>query len=133
MALAEFARQTQYVVEECCHVGCNCLFAMTLDMYNRRRADHKGFYCPNGHQQSYTGETEVERLKRALEGKEKDLEWQRAQRAREERRSAAARGQVTKIKNRISNGVCPCCKRSFQNLKHHMNHMHPDFKKEDAQ
>lgn len=43
------------------------------------------------------------------------------------RQIAAQRGQTTKLKNRIAKGVCPCCQRSFQNLKRHMESQHPDF------
>lgn len=132
MALAEFARLTQYVVQECYKEGCNCLFAMTLDMNNRRRADHKSFYCPNGHSQCYQGETEVAKLKRQLGDANSTVEWQRANRLRAERQAAAARGQVTKIKKRVGNGVCPCCNRTFSNMARHMQMQHPDFKKAEA-
>lgn len=53
---------------------------------------------------------------------------ERAQRAeREGRRAAAFKGQVTKIKNRVGNGVCPCCTRHFDNLHQHMQDQHPDW------
>lgn len=127
MGLYEFSRATQYIVEECCREGCGCLFAMTLDMRNRRLADKKSFFCPNGHPQLFVGEKETDRLTRELETSKKDIEWQRAARLRAERQASAARGQVTKIRNRIGNGVCPCCRRSFNNLRNHIKHMHPDF------
>lgn len=128
MALAEFVRQTTYSIVECCHEGCNVLFAMTCSMYNQRKEDHKYFYCTNGHQQYFSGETEAQKLKRQLESKQADLEWQHAQRRRTERQLSAAKGQVTKIKNRVGNGVCPCCNRSFLNLHNHMRHRHPEWK-----
>ncbi len=52
----------------------------------------------------------------------------RAQREAANRRAAAARGQVTKIRNRVGNGVCPACSRTFQNLARHMACKHPEFK-----
>lgn len=67
----------------------------------------------------------------AAEGREK---WQRdrAERHRQAaetnaRRAAAARGQVTKLKRRVSRGVCPCCNRTFADLARHMAGQHPDF------
>jgi hypothetical protein len=36
-------------------------------------------------------------------------------------------GQVTRIKNRVKNGVCICCNRSFSDLHQHMLTKHPDF------
>lgn len=114
-------------VGACCHEGCGIQFALTLDLKNKRLQDGKGFYCPNGHLQFYQ-DNENARLKKQLEQKQKDVEWIRAQRDRAERQTSAARGLVTKIKNKIANGVCPCCKRSFINLHRHMKHMHPTFK-----
>lgn len=106
---------------------CGTYFAMTNVMYNKRKEDGKVFFCPLGHQRVFR-ETEVMRLKKQLEQKDRDLEWQRAQRNRAEKHASAMKGQVTKIKNRVGNGVCPCCKRTFQNLLRHMKHQHPEFK-----
>lgn len=39
----------------------------------------------------------------------------------------AARGQVTRLKNRAAAGVCPCCNRTFHQLVRHMAAKHPDF------
>ena len=39
----------------------------------------------------------------------------------------AAKGQISKLKKRASAGVCPCCNRSFQNLRRHMGNKHPEF------
>lgn len=41
------------------------------------------------------------------------------------------KGEVTKLKKRIANGVCPCCKRSFCNLAAHMKTQHPEYTKEE--
>ncbi len=35
--------------------------------------------------------------------------------------------ELKRIKRQISNGACPCCKRSFQNLVQHMKIKHPDY------
>ena len=35
--------------------------------------------------------------------------------------------QRKKFIERTGNGVCPCCKRSFTNLRRHMNTKHPNF------
>lgn len=37
------------------------------------------------------------------------------------------KGVVTRTRNRIANGVCPCCDRSFTNLQRHMASKHPDY------
>jgi DNA repair exonuclease SbcCD ATPase subunit len=79
-------------------------------------------------------ETEAARLKKELEAERKRLEFarnaERVQREEAERlghQLIAARGQMTKLRNRVGKGVCPCCNRSFENLKRHMVSKHPDY------
>lgn len=43
-----------------------------------------------------------------------------------ERFEATQKGQLTKLRNRIANGVCPWCQRSFANVARHVEHQHPD-------
>lgn len=112
-------------------------FCFTEDFYNRMKETGNFFYCPAGHRQHYT-ESEITKLKKQIEQKERELtsarEWSnslRKQRDTAERKASAQKGVVTRIKNRIHNGVCPCCKRHFANLERHMKNQHPDFKNED--
>lgn len=110
---------------------------MAAATYRTARARGKSFvfFCPHGHEQFFTvGETEADKLRR-----ERDQLKQQAARLIEEasdarreadterRRSAAARGQVTKLKKRAAAGVCPCCNRTFQDLARHMAGKHPEF------
>lgn len=88
------------------------------------------FYCPNGHAQHYT-KTEVQRLKEQLEEVKRRAEWNQAEAATLKRSLTAKKGQITKMKNRISKGVCPCCNRTFENLARHMNTQHPDYTVQD--
>lgn len=90
------------------------------------------FHCPNGHPRHFT-ESEADKLR-----KERDRLTQRlAQKDDEikdlENRRRAAIGQVTKMKNRVNNGVCPCCNRTFENLQRHMASKHPTFTAEAAE
>lgn len=121
--------------------NCGVTIVMPEHMYNTRRNDHKVFYCPNGHTAAFSGksalEKELEEAKRHLENQRARLEWaeadaKRAKEARDQaqRQASAARGQVTKIKNRVGNGVCPCCNRTFTNLQRHMETKHSGFKSE---
>lgn len=124
---------TTLVVEECC--TCHMTFAMPSELRDRllkKRGDP--FYCPAGHRQWYTGKTEEQKLQEALARSERQVESARTQRDfwqdeadREKRRRAAAKGQLTKAKNRIARGVCPCCNRSFTALARHMATEHPDY------
>lgn len=125
----------ELVTEQCC--SCGMLFAATADFIRRRRNDKDWFYCPAGHHQRYAGKSkedqlaeELSRAKQRAAQLEDEANWQRIQREAAERRASAARGQVTRMKNRASAGVCPCCNRTFTNLARHMAGKHPTFKAE---
>jgi hypothetical protein len=113
---------------------CGVPFALADDYIAARRRDHKTWYCPNGHPRAWLQKNETEEakaraatLERRLACRDEDLRAERAAHRVTERRRAAAKGQLTKTKNRISKGVCPCCNRSFVNLGRHMTGQHPDY------
>lgn len=122
----------------CCYERCGITFMVPDTWERKRREDHTGFYCPNGHVQYFLAKTEAEKLREQL-AREKhqaeqtqarlrdEAEKARRQRDTADRRRAAMKGQVTKIKNRVGRGVCPCCNRTFQNLQRHMEGQHPDW------
>lgn len=114
--------------------NCGIPFGISADFEKRRREDHKGFMCPSGHSNVFPQETEAEKLKRevarlqtTVEHKEATISSLRDQRAALERSRAALRGVHTRTCNRVKNGVCPCCNRTFSNLANHMATKHPDF------
>lgn len=73
---------------------------------------------------------EKERQRTILERQQHDQT--RAELEHTELRRRAAQGQTTRIKNRVANGVCPCCNRSFKDLAAHMKTQHPDFAAAEA-
>lgn len=112
---------------------CHVVFAIDSGWNDDLQRTGNLFYCPNGHHIGY-GKTENQRLKRELEQKEQALARANARataaydQAQAAHRSARAyRGQVTKLKKRVANGVCPCCNRHFADLHRHMSNRHPDF------
>jgi hypothetical protein len=116
----------------CCY-KCGIPFGMTNDFIRRRREDGQSFYCPAGHSQCFC-ESEVKRLQRALDAKkrreeilEAEVANQRLSREATERSLSATKGVLTRTKNRVAKGICPCCNRSFQDLRRHMESQHPDF------
>lgn len=125
-----------FVTMELVHC-CNCgvAFAMPTELDSAYRKNHKMFYCPNGHGQHYTGKTEAEKLKEELEKERSEKEHQKKCRVRAEemyRKSDIERKKVkTRLKNvkeKISEGLCPCCEQGFPNLHEHMASAHPEFK-----
>ncbi len=125
--MTQITTMTTYTVVDC--FKCGCLFAVPAQVNDELVRTGRNFFCPNGHSQHYTDSTD----KRLREERERSARLaarlDQAQAAREaaERRVSAARGQVTKIKNRVANGVCPCCNRTFADLAAHMKTKHPDY------
>lgn len=123
-------------------VTCKCETWIPDALYEAAKsAPNINFYCAYGHHMHYPqGESETDKLRRERDRlaqrvaeREDQIKYQRERAEAAERRSAAARGQVTKIKNRVGAGVCPCCTRSFTNLRRHMEAEHSDFRAEAAE
>lgn len=128
--MTEQAQRTTVFVTleaETCY-KCGIAFGLSSALMKYLK-DHKGttFYCPAGHPQHYIGETEEDRLRRQVEQEKKRTEWAKQEARNIELQRRAAVGQLTKLKNRVGEGVCPCCNRTFQNLMRHMNTKHPYF------
>ena len=128
--MGKFADNTWFETESCCN--CGMAFAMEVDFQKRRRADHKLFYCPAGHAQHYTGASAEQKLQRELAQKQRDLDEARHRAARAENERANIQKAHRKMRARVVNGVCPCCNRSFENLRMHMQTQHADFGKEST-
>lgn len=99
--------------------NCGCCFGVNVEMENSLRRTGDGFYCPNGHSLTF-GAGDVERLKIALK-KEQAAKWQALSDL------STIKAKAEKLEQRIANGVCPCCRRSFLNLKRHIKSRHPQF------
>ena len=109
-------------------VHCWCGIALAIPDNLRRWAEQakdRSIYCPNGHKFVFT-DTFEEKLERERRRHQATKDLLRA----EERSHSATRGQLTKTKKRVGNGVCPCCHRTFQQLSRHMKNKHPDYVKE---
>lgn len=123
--MGKFADNVWFETETCCN--CGMTFAMPVDFQNRRRDDHKLFYCPAGHGQHYTGKTEAQKLRDELAATSAKLETARERTARVVRERDHIAKAHRKMRVRVMNGVCPCCNRSFENLRQHMQSQHADF------
>lgn len=133
----DIAFSTTINVIDC--ANCGITFGISTEFRERRRNDHREFYCPNGHNLAYNGKSKTEQeldaarelAKRESSRRqyaEEDAQYQREQAERERRSAAAYKGQATRIRNRIKNGVCPAgCNRHFSNVQRHIATMHPDF------
>ncbi len=127
-----FVENLSLTTETCCK--CHVTFAMPTSWRDHYLKTRDSFYCPAGHSQHYTAETEEERLKRQVAQLQTRVERQEAyevtlrqsnQHLRNSR--ATVRGHLTRVCNRVKNGVCPCCNRTFSNLASHMHTKHPTY------
>ena len=121
-----------FVVEKC--YKCGVPFGIPLELQKTLRRDKTEFFCVHGHRQCYVGKSEEEKLRDIVATQETEIEGLEASRDGAFRRediankhASAHKGQVTKIKNRIKRGVCPCCNRTFVNLQKHMESQHKDY------
>jgi len=115
-------------------ITCGIIFAAPDSFLDTLRANHKTFYCPNGHGQCFAGTSDLEKAQAEI-AKLKKL-YQEEQRyaadAISERNAAqkslkATKSELTRTKKRIANGVCPVCKRVFSPLSEHMHMEHPEY------
>lgn len=82
--------------EECC-VNCKITFWITAEHQQELLRCHNTFYCPNGHPQSYRGETDKAKLERL----EKILATEQFNTKRLTKSNIALRGVITKQKKEL--------------------------------
>jgi hypothetical protein len=103
---------------------CGVVFGIPKDLEARRREDGKAFYCPNGHSLYFSDRERNKEKIRRLEATEIALKDQLAAAVRE---AEQVRQALLRDRHRFANGVCPCCNRSFENVRRHMSTQHPDY------
>lgn len=123
-------------IETCCE--CGVPFGITQDLYKSLQKSGDSFYCTNGHAQHYTRKRELEEQLESAQAKlaeeQEAREWYATMYRKNSRELKntknslrATKAAHTRTKNRIANGVCPCCNRQFMNLHRHMETEHPDY------
>jgi ubiquitin len=117
-------RTIRLVQEVCC--VCDLTFGVPDYWQAKRLRLGDAFYCPAGHKQWY-GESENVKLKRQLKAAQARATHADDQRQAAERSARAYKGQVTRLRNKVGRGECPCCGKEFAHLARHMERQHPDF------
>lgn len=107
-------------------VCCNCFveFGINSEQDEALRNSHKMFYCPSGHPQSYTAQSEKEALRLERDRLKQQLAQKDDAIADEQRRREAAEKKAARVEKRARAALCPCCNRSFGNLARHMATKH---------
>lgn len=116
--------EMKIVTETCCE--CGILFGMPDYLVKRLKTEGGAFYCPNGHGQHYVKPENV-RLSEEIKWYRARLKEDRAELQATKNSLRATKAAHTRTKNRIKNGVCPCCNRHFENLHRHMQTKHPEY------
>lgn len=91
-----------------------------------RDAPGTSFFCPLGHTNVFGRSSEADRLKAELLREKQRREMAEATATAEAKRAQSAERAAGRLRKRVSNGVCPCCNRTFQNLARHMKTKHPE-------
>lgn len=124
------------VIETC--ANCGMAFGLDRDYYHKVKDSHEAFYCPKGHSQYYSGKSEAERLKDELAARDRRIEAFHTTLANKNTTiqslnysNRALKAAKTKVLNRVKNGVCPCCNRTFTNLQQHFKTVHPEILSEN--
>jgi hypothetical protein len=116
--MSGLAIQYTVTLEEHTCGECGITFAAPVSFWEERRRSYtKDWYCPNGHNRHFIGETEAEKLARELEAERRRVAF-------EQNRAQQLEKDLGKLRKRIANGVCPECHRSFTNLRRHMATKH---------
>ncbi len=110
---------------------CGVVFAMPAGLRKTllERREKQNFWCPNGHEQHYIGETDAQKLQKELDRERQRRQMAESTAVAEAKRAENAERLANRRKNqlaRVENGVCPCCNRSFTNLRRHMATKHPE-------
>src|SRR5437879_2340021 len=117
-----YANET-LIVEQCCN--CSIYFALPQSMRERLLDIGGSFYCPNGHGQHYSKprnqelKDKIASLERANQRAHDYIQEKNHQITQLGYSVRALKAAKTKIINRVKNGVCPCCNRTFQDLQRH--------------
>lgn len=128
-AFSETKTLTFYIVS--CYT-CGVRFGIESELHRRAVTDAKGsVFCPACGNGTCWRESDDQKRIKELESKLKwemeNAERQRTMRKQTEASLIATKGVVTKMRKRISAGVCPCCNRTFKQLAAHMKTQHPEF------
>ncbi len=136
-------------VEETFHVvlcySCGVSFGINSQIYERAVVNKEGcIHCPAcGKTSGWYGKTPIQKVREEMQRKlnvaNNRADFHQAKASREKSRATAAlkslsatKGVVTKMKNRISKGVCPVpgCKRTFLEscMQRHIEAKHPEWK-----
>lgn len=120
----EVTETMNFVMEECCN--CGIPFFMPKYFKDARYKSHDLFYCPQGHPQHYTSETNSEKEIRELKERLDREAFNKRMVENQLLDTINEKNILSRKLKRVHKGVCPCCNRTFENLQKHMETKHPE-------
>ena len=129
--IMETLHTTTLTTLECCQCGMPVGLVKTWVEHARAIGGfEQKFYCPYCKNQQGWGASKNKKELKRLKKQVADYKAQRDHALTESQHFRKSRdgmkGALVRQKNRIKNGVCPCCNRHFANLERHMKSQHPD-------
>lgn len=112
---------------------CGMRHAVPAELCRQQQRAHANgrsevvIYCPLGHSHIPAGEPEVERLRRTIALESEARARVVAERDQADASARAYKGAATRARKRAAAATCPCCKRSFVQLRRHLETKHPDY------
>lgn len=119
-----------YALEELTCGSCGVVHAIPQGMYENCKREGGFWYCPNGHQRGWregAEKTKILQLEAELRSEQRRREAALVRANDATAKAVKAERALSRHKTRAKNGVCPCCKRTFQQLARHMANKHPDY------
>jgi hypothetical protein len=131
--MSAFAQTATVNLEHVHCKNCGLSYALPANFLKHRRERGGRWRCPNllcdwvnvGY-----SETEIERLRKQVEEKDRRIAFEANARRTAEEQLATAEKRSARLRKRVAAGVCPCCKRTFQQLSRHMKTKHPEYGEE---
>lgn len=108
--------------------SCGATFALNAKFLENARRSKGGYTCPYCRTGWGWQKSEAEKLREQLEEKQSELTRARCETINERRLKETADSLAAESARklaRVTNGVCPCCNRTFKNLARHMATKHP--------
>ncbi len=108
---------------------CGGVYAITQRVVDHHRETGGFWHCPYCQISWGYGESTADKLRKELDEKAKLLTAAKCEALRQSQlleESDRKLSESNRKLNRVKNGVCPCCNRTFQNLHRHMKIKHPE-------
>lgn len=104
---------------------CGSWTALTTSQHERFLENGETFYCAIGHGQSYRN-SKVTVLTKELEEQRRRTSQALSHVDELLLDKVARKKELTALKRRTDNGVCPHCQRTFKQVTRHITKKHPD-------